>query len=83
MKKKKSFFGGWVVGRRLIDFDGIEKTFTFYPREMHGKPPYISTTKTGAEKVMRKLLKSGSYQKPYHELKVVKFTKDVYLDRFG
>lgn len=70
-------YNGYVVVRELIDFDGSMKWYTYYPREKGGKPPYFSTTKAGALRLLKKAPRLAGQR-----VAVKKFRDEYYLDRY-
>ena len=77
-ERKISKIKGYVIGRKLIDVDGKEKPFTYYPRTKCGVPPYLYKTKLQATKEFKK----GKFPADQSNAIVTKFSKKVYLDRF-
>lgn len=67
---------GWVIARMLVDDDGKEKPFTFYPGEFYGKPPYFYATKEQAERALAKVGESHS------NAIVVRYSPRMYLNRY-
>ena len=78
-------YKGWIVARKLVDFDRKEKPFAFYPRKKHGKPPFWYKTKEEATRALEWHKKRDKLGILFSEDKpnvVVKFTKETYLDRW-
>jgi len=75
-------YRGWIIGRKLIDFDGKLKPFAFYPGKEHGRPPYWYKTKEEAQRVFDRKKKRGEFPGNQPNSVVVKFTKKVYLNRY-
>jgi hypothetical protein len=75
-------YNGWVIGRKLVDFDGKTKPFAYYPHVAHGKPPYWYKTKEEAEHAFEWQRKRNKFPGDQSNAVVVKFTKKVYLDRY-
>ena len=75
-------YKGWIIGRKLIDFDGKTKPFSFYPRVKHGKPPYWYETKEEAIRTFNRQKSRGRFPGTESNAVVVKFTKKAYLDRY-
>lgn len=78
----KACYKGWIIGRKLIDFDGKIRSFSFYPRKEHGRPPHWYKTKEEAERALDWQEKRGKFPASESNAVVVKFTKEVYLDRW-
>lgn len=82
---KKMKGKGYILARKLIDDDGKEKYFAFYPKEEHGKPPYIAKTKKG---VINKVYANYTFKDiPERTLKnpdnkILPLNEVIYLDRF-
>ena len=75
-------YRGWIIGRKLIDFDGKLKPFAFYPRKEHGRPPYWYKTKEEAKRAFDWQKKREKFPGNQSNSVVVKFTKEVYLNRY-
>jgi hypothetical protein len=73
---------GFVIVRPLVDFDGKEKLFTFYPRKEHGEPPYLFKTRKKAEQEFAKEKADSIMKSMWDGAKVVKFKPEMYLDRY-
>lgn len=78
----KSCYKGWIIGRKMIDFDGKKKAFSFYPPVKHGKPRHWYKTKAEANKAFKRQKKYNKYPGNQANSVVVKFDKKVYLDRY-
>jgi hypothetical protein len=78
----KACYRGYIIGRKLIDFDGKTKPFAFYPRKEHGRPPYWYKSKAEAIRAFNWHKERDKFPGSYETAVVVKFTKKVYLDRY-
>jgi len=78
----KVCYRGWIIGRKLIDFDGKPKPFTYYPKAKHGKPPYWYNTKQEAINAFNRQKARSKFPGNQPNSMVVKFTEKVYLDRY-
>lgn len=75
-------YRGWIIGRKLIDFDEKLKPFAYYPNKEHGKPPYWYKTKTEATRALNWHKERDKFPGSEPNAIVVKFTKKVYLNRY-
>lgn len=75
-------YRGWIIGRKLIDFDGKTKPFSYYPHKEHGKPPFWYETKAEATSAFNSQKQREKFPGDQDNSVVVKFTKKVYLDRY-
>lgn len=78
----KACYTGWIIGRKLTDFDGKVKPFSFYPRREHGRPPYLYKAKEEAINAFNRQKARGEFPGSEPNAVVVKFTKKVYLNRY-
>lgn len=78
MTKKK--YKGYLIARILNDELGKPKPYSFYPSKPHGRPPFLFKKKSTALKRLSSKLMEG--YKFSNNLKVVKFKKSMYLDRY-
>lgn len=84
-QEKKGYRGkytGWIIGRKLYDFDGKLKPFSYYPNNFHGKPPYWYKNKSDAMKHFKHMKEKNKFPGNQSNTVVVKFSKKVYLDRY-
>ena len=71
---------GYVIVRMMFGESGKLRPYTYYPRVKGGKPPFFYKTK---EQAIKKLgSPSMKFYKFSNNLKVMKFKKSMYLDRF-
>ena len=75
-------FKGYIIGRKLYDFDGKLKSFSYYPRIKGRKPPYWYKTKSEAIRVFNWQKEHNKFPGNQSDAVVVKFTKRTYLDRY-
>lgn len=81
-KKYHFKFTGYIIGRKMYDYDGKLKAFSYYPREEHGKPPYWYKNKSEAIKSFKKMKEKNQFPASESNAVVTKFTKKTYLDRY-
>ena len=81
-EKRKASWKGYIIARKLIDNDEKEKPFTYYPAKSCGKPPYLYKTKKQATNVYNRMKKKDEFPANQSNTEVVKFKKEMYLDRY-
>ena len=75
-------FKGYIIGRKMYDFDGKLKPFSYYPRVKGGKPSHWYKTKSEATKAFKWQKSRNKFPGNQSNAVVIKFTKKSYLDRY-
>lgn len=81
-ERKINKIKGYVITRELYDNNNQLKPFTYYPRKKCGIPPYFYKTKNQATSSFNKLKNKNKFPANEEGAKVVKFKKEMYLDRY-
>ena len=75
---KKARWKGYVIARRLEDFNGKVRPFTYYPSKPCGKPPFLYKSKKSADRVRN----GKNFPFKDRDTIVTKFKPEMYLDRY-